>query len=256
MNYASHKENSTQLPASSQAAHAVYAELANGLHAMAQPLTILRGALGAMSLAPTGASGQERYLDMSNKQMDRLCDMMAGLQGLLDAALFEARCCATELWETVEPVVEEVAASLRDAGIRIETTRPDQSVLAVADAGRLEQSVRAALKTAASVSHRDDVIQFDIRELDGWVELLFRAQGAPGKRLSSPDHLSLALVESSTLSQLGVYRCSEDPLCISVSLPMQPRDPGIPGMKFPCSTVRSPGASAQPLHSAAALNRA
>ena len=199
----------------------MYAELANGLHAMAQPLTILRGALGAMSLRATGVSSHERYLEMSNKQMDRLCDMMSGLQGLLDAALFEARCNATEVWEAVEAVVEEVGTSLQDSGVRIETTRPDRPLLAIGDAGRIEQSVRAALKTAASLCHRDDIVQFQILERDGSVELSVRAESVPGRGLGSHDRLSLALVEANTRSQHGTYQCTEDPLCISVNLPLQ-----------------------------------
>ena len=240
MNYGSHNETSSQLPTSGEGAREVYAELANGLHAMAQPLTILRGALGAMSLAAPCVSSQDRYLEMSNKQMDRLCDMMSGLQGLLDAALFEVQCRATDVWEAVEPAVEEVGASLQDSGIRIETTRPDRPVSAVADAARLEQSVRAALKTAASLSHRDDVLQLEILEQDDAAEVRVQAGSARGKRLGSPDRLSLALVEANTRSQRGTYQCTEDPLCISVRLPLQPREAGDPEIPFPLSDCPEP----------------
>jgi hypothetical protein len=59
-------------------------ELDEGLHALAQPLTILRGALGA--LAMRGAVSQEasRYLEMSNAQVDNMCDLLTGLRNLLD----------------------------------------------------------------------------------------------------------------------------------------------------------------------------
>jgi signal transduction histidine kinase len=59
-------------------------ELGDGLHALAQPLTILRGALGALTMRdavrPEAAS---RYLEMSNTQVERLCDLLSDLQNLL-----------------------------------------------------------------------------------------------------------------------------------------------------------------------------
>jgi hypothetical protein len=42
-----------------------YSEIAEGLHAMAQPLTIVRGALGALTLWKGIAPQQERYVRMS-----------------------------------------------------------------------------------------------------------------------------------------------------------------------------------------------
>ena len=55
----------------------LHAELADGLHAMAQPLTILRGAMCALTLREEMEPANRRYLDMSAKQVDRLCDLMA-----------------------------------------------------------------------------------------------------------------------------------------------------------------------------------
>jgi hypothetical protein len=65
-------------------------ELDEGLHALAQPLTVLRGALGALTMRgavrPEAAS---RYLEMSNTQVERLCDLLSGLQNLLDGVRSE-----------------------------------------------------------------------------------------------------------------------------------------------------------------------
>ena len=73
-------------------------ELDEGLHAMAQPLTILRGALGALTmrggLSPQAAS---RYLEMSNTQVERLCNLLSGLHNLLDGVRTEPACAEIEL---------------------------------------------------------------------------------------------------------------------------------------------------------------
>ena len=76
----------------------IAAELAERLHAMAQPLTILRGATGALQLS-TGVSGAERrYVEMCSAQAERLCVMLAELRDRLDAAHAEAtgRCMRSD----------------------------------------------------------------------------------------------------------------------------------------------------------------
>ena len=72
-------------------------ELDEGLHALAQPLTILRGALGALTMR--GAVRPEtanRYLEMSNTQVDRLCNLLSGLHSLLDGVRSEPACTGIE----------------------------------------------------------------------------------------------------------------------------------------------------------------
>jgi signal transduction histidine kinase len=72
-------------------------ELDEGLHALAQPLTILRGALGALTMRgavrPETAS---RYLEMSSTQVDRLCNLLSGLHSLLDGVRSEPACMEIE----------------------------------------------------------------------------------------------------------------------------------------------------------------
>ena len=78
-------------------------ELDEGLHALAQPLTVLRGALGALTMRgavrPEAAS---RYLEMSNTQVERLCSLLSGLQNLLDGVRSEPACTEIEF-----PLLEE-----------------------------------------------------------------------------------------------------------------------------------------------------
>lgn len=61
-----------------------YDRLGDGLHEMAQPITVLRGALGAIQLRGALAADTLRYLDMSIQQVERLCGLLAAMQNLLD----------------------------------------------------------------------------------------------------------------------------------------------------------------------------
>jgi hypothetical protein len=74
------------------------AQLGKSLHAMAQPLTILRGATGALQLSSGISVPDRRYVEMCSAQAERLCEMLAGLRDLLDAAAPEppAHCAQTD----------------------------------------------------------------------------------------------------------------------------------------------------------------
>ena len=59
-------------------------DIADGLHALAQPLTILRGALGALALRERIAPQNCRYIDMSMLQIERMCDLISLIQKRVD----------------------------------------------------------------------------------------------------------------------------------------------------------------------------
>ena len=204
---------------------ALYSELADGLHAMAQPLTIVRGALCALTLnqdvPPTG----QRYLEMSSVQLDRLCDLMSSLRSLLETTQFNANCVTVELWELISPILGDLDAALRKSGVQIAPANAEQSAIhAIAAPARTEQALRAALNTAVSVASRGDVILLDVLPHDGFVDLTIQNTNPHGKSLSSSDHLSLSLVKANVQSQQGIYECVEDPLRISLKLPLQDAD--------------------------------
>jgi hypothetical protein len=73
-------------------------ELDQGLHALAQPLTILRGALGALTMRDAvPAQAASRYLELSNTQVERLCSLLSGLQNLLDGVRSAPTCTEIKL---------------------------------------------------------------------------------------------------------------------------------------------------------------
>ena len=73
------------------------------LHSMAQPLTVLRGALGALLLRGASAPEAGRYLEMSQAQVERLCDLITYTRSLLDAIHFEAASTTDLITKTIQP---------------------------------------------------------------------------------------------------------------------------------------------------------
>jgi len=198
--------------------------LGNGLHAMVQPLTILRGALGVIALKGGVAGAPERYLEISNSQVDRLCSLMSGVQSLLDTLRFEANCAPMNLWERIRPVFDELNASLAERGVSLAIARPFENLQVTADATRTELAFEAALNAAAAISSPGDEIEIDAVSGGGFVELAIRNRNARGKNLSSDERLNLTLAEASILSQQGGYELAWDPFRVSFRLALH--EPG------------------------------
>ncbi|HEY6489216.1 MAG: hypothetical protein WCC26_08370 [Terracidiphilus sp.] len=215
------KPNET--PATALRPAALYADLANGLHAMAQPLTILRGALGALAMVNAVAPEHERYLEMSTREIERLCDMMFCLQGLLDAASHPADCKPVSLAEVIEPVLE-LEKTFSALGLRIEAALPAAALDLLCDADRTERALRSAVKTLASLAEPGSVLKFTVDVHPPVVDLVLLAESAPGKRFGSQQRLGLSLMEASLRSQQGTMELSEDPLRIVLRLPVRSQD--------------------------------
>jgi hypothetical protein len=68
--------------ASGEKSDRFHASLSDGLHALAQPLTILRSSITAASAEGITPSRQKHYLDISKSQVERACELFGSLQEL------------------------------------------------------------------------------------------------------------------------------------------------------------------------------
>jgi hypothetical protein len=84
----------------------LYAQLSDGLHALAQPLTILRSIAVAAANPDLAAADRLRYLDISSEQIERACVLFEGLQDLVIVQRKNARDAATSRVPTPQPQSE------------------------------------------------------------------------------------------------------------------------------------------------------
>jgi len=196
-------------------------ELNEGLHALAQPLTILRGALGALTMRGTvPPEAASRYLEMSNTQVDRLCNLLSGLHNLLDGVRSEPACAEIDLWELMVSVLEDRQVKSSNSLSRISLAKPDCEFRVMADPVRIEQALHAALDALEAQSQSRDDIRLDISRCDGFANLSLLCTRSNGKKLAALNRLHLSAAEANVKKQHGVYECSESPFQISIKLPL------------------------------------
>ncbi|MGB6745988.1 MAG: hypothetical protein WBE38_20230 [Terracidiphilus sp.] len=196
------------------------AEVADGLHALAQPLTIVRSAIAMLATAKDGGTGCERYVDLSARQIERTCQLFSSVQSLL-ATRMPAEQEAIDCESLLSRIFEDRSHSLDALGIRLVQALPEAAGTIVGDRQRTGQALSAAIDTAISVSSAGDVIQVDSSISDGCFEFAVQSTCRQENDLKSADRLNLSLAKANILSQRGRYHFTLDPFRILLALPVQ-----------------------------------
>jgi signal transduction histidine kinase len=159
-----------------------------------------------------------RYLDMSTKQVDRLCELMGGLQNLLHAVQAKNQFTTFDLVELLDPTFERQQSAACEAGVQIVVTKPEHPLHVFAEEHGVEQAFSAALRTAIAVSRPKDRIEVQIAARNGFASLTLRNEGFQGRSLGSFERFYLTVIETITRSQCGVYEFTDSPFSISLHL--------------------------------------
>jgi light-regulated signal transduction histidine kinase (bacteriophytochrome) len=197
------------------------AELADGLHAMAQPLTILRSAIALLAMANEAGTDGTRYVTLSARQIDRTCQLFSSVQNLLGSRTVPAKREPIEIQNVVSQLIESRSQTLDERGIQLITIATNPGCMIHGDRQRTEQALAAAIETAISVSTAGDVVKVESSTTDGFLEFAVETSRNQENDLKSFDRLNLALAKTNILSQQGRYDFTMEPFRISLALPVQ-----------------------------------
>jgi hypothetical protein len=201
-----------------------YSHLAQGLHAMAQPLTILRTSVRACSMPGLTPEQHRRYLNISTEQVERACVLFDSMQDLVIAMQMEPKRGSVDLEAMIDLLVDDQEAALNAAKVSARIAKRQNLSHLLGDASRVRNALQSILKIAVALSSPGDVIELTIGDSDGWVGCTVRNERTHGRTLDSLQQFSLALAETNIRSQQGRYQCVLDPLSISWALPAQSRN--------------------------------
>lgn len=197
------------------------ASMSEGLHSMAQPLTILRSSIAASATPGVDAMKQRRYLDLSSQQIERACSMFEFLQDLVIASQIEADCGPVELADLLATLAQEQGPTLQASGIELSVVTPNELPTVSGDVTRTHLALSTALKLAASVSATGDLIELLVSTCGGYVELITRNERVHGRPLNSLERLSLSLAQANILSQQGEFEFVEASFYTRIALPIR-----------------------------------
>jgi light-regulated signal transduction histidine kinase (bacteriophytochrome) len=196
------------------------AELADGLHALAQPLTILRSAIGMLAIAEQDTDARQRFLDLSVRQIERTCALFASVQDLVALRLEPAGQAPVDFEVLLLRTVEEQASAYQAAGVELAVNKADCLPQIAGDAQRTEKAIAASLATALSISTREDRIEMNVTRSEDRIEIAIAGLRGRGRNMNSSERLSLAVAKINIWSQQGRYHCAEEPFSVTLALPV------------------------------------
>lgn len=202
----------------------VYAGLAKGLHAIAQPLTVLRSALPAANEPDVEDAARKFYLDASTEQVERLCALFQGMQELLAAARNPA-CCAdmdfSKLLTSLAKAQEEILGAF---GVKVTIAVQGSIPAMFGDFERALHALSATLKIAALISSNGETVELLVSPGIDSVEFVVQNARPGMKRLDASDRLTVSVAEANIRSQGGAYTVMEDPFRVTLTLLTQKID--------------------------------
>jgi hypothetical protein len=202
----------------------LYADLADGLHAMAQPLTILRSAITMLSRPGEPGSNRDQYLQLSARQIERTCILFASIRSLLAARLEPAANSPFDIQKLLTRTIEAQSLLLQEHGIKVVVANPESSPLILGDPYRTGQAIAGALETASSLFSPGDTIEITVFPAGDFVEVIVKGRQDHSKTVSSFERVNLSLVKAHILSQRGKYQLIEEPFCVTLALPARKPD--------------------------------
>jgi hypothetical protein len=191
--------------------------MADGLHALAQPLTVLRSAIFACANPDLGPAQHERYLRMAAENIERACGLFECLQQLLGASQGLAEVEGVDLAELIATLAADQQPVIRAAGIELAVECPERSTLVLAQEKKLRQALFTVLQLAIALSSAGARVDLRVVPQPEAVEVTIASTRT--RSLQAAERLSLALAEAHLRSQRGEFTYKEDSFQVSLSLP-------------------------------------
>jgi hypothetical protein len=210
-------ETVTPTVAAGGAADIFTATMAEGLHALAQPLTILRSTVALMAAPEIPEAARQRYLNLSSEQVQRACDLFECLQDLVIANQVDAIRAPFAISKLIAAATDDPKI---ESAVKLQVVAPGDLPSILGDYARILQALAAALKVAASLSSAGDTVELRATPGGGFLHLAVSNAHAHRTTLNSSQRLALALAEANVRSQRGRFKFAEDPFCVSIELPL------------------------------------
>jgi signal transduction histidine kinase len=203
---------------------AITKAISRGLHEMAQPLTVLHGALEVALMQSEPASSEaHQTLELARREMLRVCSSLEHLRHLVRLQLSPEEQMPVSIARVVQTVLERLSGQFSAARIQCTVARrPELEDLVTASEGRIQEAFLLVLSSAPAVMPIGERVVVDLASDPGTVTVKARFLSAGGNKLSLSNgvHLNLELSEAMLASAGGELAIEETPFSVSARLPL------------------------------------
>jgi len=219
MRYAVHSDSQNALHTSGvDSCEPVLIKLANGAHAMAQPLALLSFAVELGEQAQATEADLRRYFGLANEHLKRLCANFQSLQHLIDAAQEEVTIASVDVVDIVATAVEDWRPVFEEAGVRFHADFQNSSPPRNCDERKTMRALHAVLGVAASISTAGELVELQAENHALAFEITVKNRQAGVDRLGSSELLALDVAETNMKRQRGEFKSAEDMFQVTLGI--------------------------------------
>jgi hypothetical protein len=191
--------------------------LSKGLHAAAQPLTILRASLG-IGLARSLSLSELRELAASSAiEVERVCTLFDHLQQLVIVASAEPHLTAAPILALVADAADEVYALFEHDGIVLSSMLPDACDPVLIDKVRTVRALSSVLLMVHGLSRARDTVELIVSSSPPHsIRIVVRNPNLYLDALNAEASLSMATADANIRSQQAGFSWNLQPFSVEI----------------------------------------
>jgi hypothetical protein len=196
--------------------------LTRGMHAAAQPLTVLLASLSKGLTDGMDADELRELTASSAVQVQRVCTLFDCLQELVISESIKPRLSPTPILPLLDQLAQRVNLLFQHDGISLSATVPDTCQPAFIDRARTLQALSTVLGTAHAVSTPGDTVELIASSSADGVRIVVRNLSSSIDLLNADASLSIAVAEAKMRSQHAGFSWSLRPFTVQIELQKPP----------------------------------
>lgn len=198
------------------------ANLSRGLHATAQPLTILQASLGMDTIGKMTAEELRSVVRISAGEVQRVCNYFNLLKQFVQVERARPELVPLPLEALLREAVEGLSLVFQDGGIKLQLDGTDTSAYVLVHQPRIRQAFSGVLLLERALAAPGDTVELVVTPFENVVKVSFRNVQPAVRTLNEEMSLKLALVEANVRSQNGVLHWDLEPLTVDIELKRAP----------------------------------
>lgn len=208
----------------SSASEILYSNLAQGIHAAAQPLAVLLASLSKAHTDRMNSAELRKLTASSAVEVQRVCTLFSCLQQLVMAESIKPQLSPTPILPLIAYAADGVNLLFQQDGITFTSVMPDSCPPALIDRARTLQALSSVLLVAHQLSATRDTVELVASSSAKAVQIVVRNANLSLAVINPEVSLSMAVAEANMRSQQADLSLSLQPFTVHIDLPKVPFD--------------------------------
>ena len=204
--------------ASQTASDSLCANISQGIHAAAQPLSILRASLDKDITDRMGLRELRNLAITLAAQVERVCSLFTCMQQIINADSVRPLLVATSIVPLLTYVSDGIQLLFEEDRIILKSTIQGDLVDVLVDRERTLQALTSIMLLIHGVSKVEETVELEVSNSFDQIHIVIQNRRAYVDSLSAEANLRMSLAETNIRSQGGEFSCYLKPLNVRIDL--------------------------------------